>query len=418
MSITTRARAFSATLCLPFLFACGSSSYDGPGGGATTIPGAAVAARCAALRGGAVASPETISVSLSGQFEVPEVSTAGVGIGSFTVNRSTGDLSCSITVTGLSGAANAAHIHGGFAGINGGIIVGLDADGTVVGKFNVPAATVLSAPNLATFLAGGMYVNAHTVANPGGEVRAQIVPGGVDLVRCTVTGDFEVPPVSTTSSGVSYTTVNTTTGAVVVNARTSGFTDANAAHLHQAFAGLNGGIIVPLAQTGVAGTDLWEASATLTAPQLAGFLAGEVYVNVHTPGNPGGQIRSQVVPKDISVLRFGLDGTQEVPAVPTIASAIGYVTVNTVTRAIAANARTSNLTGANAVHVHQAAAGVNGGVIVPLTQPDSAGTPQLWAGTGTLTAPQLTAFLADQTYVNVHTATYPNGEIRGQIVLP
>lgn len=425
MSFTLQVRTLAAAATLLFLGACGGGGGDGGGapvGPTPTLPVAATAARCEPpLRGGAVADPEVVPVTLAGQFEVPAVATGGTGTGSFTINRTTGELSGSITVTGLTGPANAAHIHTGFAGINGGIIVPLTPDAGVPGKFDVPAATVLSAPNLANFLAGGTYTNAHTTAFPGGEVRGQIVPGNIDMVRCEATGDFEVPAVTTTANAITYTTVNTATGAAVINARTSGFTDAAAAHLHRGFAGLNGGVVIALAQTGGIGTDLWEGTGTLAGADLTGYLAGETYVNIHTPANPNGHIRTQVVPKDISVLRFRLEGGQEVPPVTTAATAVGYVTVNTLagaTHAVDANVRTTNLVGANAAHIHQAATGVNGGVIVPLVQDGTA--PELFATAlgSTFTDAQFTAFLANQTYLNVHTAAFPNGEIRGQIIQP
>ncbi|HET6719676.1 MAG TPA: CHRD domain-containing protein, partial [Rhodocyclaceae bacterium] len=353
---------------------------------------------------------------------VPPVTTTGSGTGALTVDRTTGALSGSITVAGLSGTANAAHIHSGFAGTNGGIIVTLVADAGTPGKFDVPAGTVLDPidpTRLASFLAGGMYVNAHTTANPAGEVRAQVVAGDIDVVRCVASGDFEVPPVTTAASGIAYTTVSTgsiNTGAVVANVRTSSFADANAAHLHRAFAGLNGGVIVPLVQTGGAGSDLWAGVGVFDAAQLSAYQNGEIYVNVHNPANPGGHIRSQIVPTNIRVLRFGLNGGQEVPPVSTTATATGYITVNQLSGEVEANARTVNLAGGNAAHIHQAATGDNGGVIVPLTQ--DAVAPELWAGIGVFTAGQLTNFLNNNTYLNVHTPTYPGGEIRGQIVLP
>lgn len=418
MNTPLRIRAAGTALCLPLLFSCGSDDDTSPAA-ATPMIAAAVPARCSAWRGGSLVSPETITVALAGQFEVPPVNTAGGGTGSFTVNRATGALSGSITVSGLSGNATAAHIHSAYAGVNGGVVVPLTADASVAGKFDVPATTTLAASDLATLLAGGMYVNAHTAANTGGEVRAQIVPSGIDLVRCEASGDFEVPAVSSSGSGIAYTTVDTASGAVVANVRTSNLSTASAAHLHQAYAGLSAGVIVPMSQTGGAGTDLWQASATLSPTQLAGYLAGEVYVNVHTPTNTGGEIRSQIVPKEIKVLRFGLSGSQQVPPVTYgSATATGYLTINESTGAVATNARSSGLTGASATHLHLAAAGANGSPILSMSQPNATTTPELWSASGTLSATQLTAYMANQLYLNIHTTAYPDGEIRGQIVRP
>jgi len=70
------------------------------------------------------------------------------------------------------------------------------------------------------------------------------------------------------------------------------------------------------------------------------------------------------------------------------------------------------LTGpASAAHIHLGAKGVAGDVLIALCGPCK--TTQ--TGTGTATAAQVKDMLAGKTYVNVHTAKYPNGEIRGQI---
>ena len=72
----------------------------------------------------------------------------------------------------------------------------------------------------------------------------------------------------------------------------------------------------------------------------------------------------------------------------------------------------SHLTGAaTAAHIHTGKKGVEGAVIVPLCGPCKSPA----SGTGTVTSSQLKAMKAGTTYVNVHTAKNPNGEIRGQI---
>jgi hypothetical protein len=86
---------------------------------------------------------------------------------------------------------------------------------------------------------------------------------------------------------------------------------------------------------------------------------------------------------------------------------------------------------ASAAHIHLGAAGADGPVIVPLFDgPPKSGTFSGTLASGTISEADLTgpmqgktfqelagAVLTGQTYVNVHTDTYPNGEIRGQIVL-
>jgi Cu/Zn superoxide dismutase len=72
----------------------------------------------------------------------------------------------------------------------------------------------------------------------------------------------------------------------------------------------------------------------------------------------------------------------------------------------------AKLTGAaTAAHIHMAAKGKPGNVVVPLCGPCTSGM----TGTATVTAAEMTAFKKHLLYVNVHTSKNPNGEIRGQL---
>ena len=67
-----------------------------------------------------------------------------------------------------------AHVHAGAAGANGPVIIPLTK--TAEGVWSVPPGTKLSAEQLKAYQAGGLYVNVHTEANKGGEIRAQLMP--------------------------------------------------------------------------------------------------------------------------------------------------------------------------------------------------------------------------------------------------
>ncbi len=72
----------------------------------------------------------------------------------------------------------------------------------------------------------------------------------------------------------------------------------------------------------------------------------------------------------------------------------------------------AKLTGsATAAHIHMAAKGKSGNVVVPLCTPCKSPV----SGTATLPKALRTAFKKHLLYVNVHTAKNPNGEIRGQL---
>lgn len=125
----------------------------------------------AALSWAGTASAEDVKVTLSGAQEVPPVQTQAAGQGTITV-KDDKSVSGQVTTTGVVGTM--AHIHEGPAGKNGGVIVPLKQDGD--GKWTVPDGAKLTDAQYQAFKAGNLYVNVHSKANPGGEVRAQLKP--------------------------------------------------------------------------------------------------------------------------------------------------------------------------------------------------------------------------------------------------
>jgi CHRD domain-containing protein len=128
---------------------------------------------CAGLFTIAAASSfgKDMAVTLSGDQEVPPITTAASATGTITVNDDK-TVSGSIMTKGVS--ATAAHIHEGPKGKNGPVIIPLTKSGD--NTFTVAAGAKLSDAQLESLKAGNLYVNVHSAANPGGEVRAQIAP--------------------------------------------------------------------------------------------------------------------------------------------------------------------------------------------------------------------------------------------------
>lgn len=118
-----------------------------------------------------VASAADVKVMLSGAQEVPPVTTSASGSGTITVGDDM-SISGSVTTTGVAGTA--AHIHMAAAGQNGSVIVPLTKSGD--NGWAVPAGTKLTDAQFAAFKAGNLYVNVHSDANKGGEIRGQIKP--------------------------------------------------------------------------------------------------------------------------------------------------------------------------------------------------------------------------------------------------
>ena len=125
--------------------------------------------------------------------------------------------------------------------------------------------------------------------------KADEVPASMSMgAGANLSGAHEVPanPSKATGSSTIWIAANkSVSGRVTIAGMTP-----TAAHIHEAAAGANGKVIVPL--TKVSDT-LFEApaNATLTDAQYASYMAGNLYVNVHSAAYPGGEIRVQLSPK-------------------------------------------------------------------------------------------------------------------------
>lgn len=109
----------------------------------------------------------------------------------------------------------------------------------------------------------------------------------------TLSGANEVPPVTTAATGTATVTIRPD-HTVSVKVSATGM-NATASHIHQGAASANGPVIVPFTKTGD-NTFVAPDGAKLTDAQYDAFKAGNLYVNVHTAANPGGEIRGQLKP--------------------------------------------------------------------------------------------------------------------------
>lgn len=353
------------------------------------------------------------AVALSGEQEVPSADTQATAQASLMINLASGAAQGDLNINGL--VATAAHIHDAFAGTNGGVLIGLDQDPADPSHFTVPGGAMLDAAGVDRLLSGALYLNVHTVANPGGEIRGQLLPDGFVLRFTDLAGSTAVPQVESFASGFAAITLDQVSGALVVQAQVQGLDDATQAHVHEAYAGASGPVLVPLTQDLMDPGHWFAEGAALNSVGLDAFAAGQLYVNVHSPANPGGEIRGQIVPEGITLLIAELSGEQSVPAIDTKADGLAAVTLDETGLLVTIHTNTNRLDNATAAHLHGEYAGASGGVEVGLNQDGS--DPAHWfAEEQALSQGQLDALLAGATYVNVHSPANPGGEIRGQVV--
>lgn len=248
----------------------------------------------AALALAAPASGQILfDAQLTGFAEVPPVNTTAFGsctgvLTGFPDPDPSFHITCEHNVVD----ATMAHIHIGEPGVAGGIEFGLgDPD-------DIDETWDLSLDQAIRLLAGGYYVNVHSPTHPAGEIRGQLTArqtsaGGVETITFALTGDQETPPVATDASGVCVATIERAglpEQGVMDLYCTHNVDDATLAHIHRGAVGVAGPPVIDLDPTSpIVAEDIF------LSPALADDLReGLLYVNVHSPEFPAGEIRGQI----------------------------------------------------------------------------------------------------------------------------
>ena len=114
-------------------------------------------------------APGDMSATLNAASEVPPKASSGTGEAK--INLSGNTLTWTVTYSGMTGPVTAGHFHGPApVGSNAGVVV------PFAGSLASPitGSATLTDAQIADLKAGKWYVNLHTAANPGGEIRGQV----------------------------------------------------------------------------------------------------------------------------------------------------------------------------------------------------------------------------------------------------
>ncbi len=388
-----------------------------------------------------VSELRTLSVLLEAQQQVGNVPTttnpALTALAVLKVNELTGAINGTVTVDNISSddEVTMVHIHSGFAGENGPVLAGFNkiSENPTVFAINTEIDALASLPgnDLETFLDGGWYINLHTNSNPSGHLRGQVFTQEISVSRTKLQGQQENPAVTNAEgvSGVGYVTVNPDESEIVANVSVEGFVpflDAaiGPVHLHNGFAGQNGGVFLPLfpvdgSETSFRGTE----TDIIDSIDFARIAQGGTYINVHSAENGSGEVRGQIVPKGVTVARTELQGQQENPAVINASgvSGVGYLTINPSAETLVAKVSVEGFVPfldapIGPVHLHSGFAGTNGPVLLPLFPVGDSETSFSSTETDAIADIDFEQIAKGGTYINVHSAANGSGEVRGQVL--
>lgn len=359
-----------------------------------------------------------LTARLGGDQETPAVTTAAQGVAAFTLNASRDTLFVQAAFSGLSGPILGAHVHDGVAGTAGPVVTSLLSmvsgnrlSGYLTGADIAPA-------KLAKYLRGGYYINVHTVANSGGEIRGQIRIESESGLVASLTGAQEMPAVTTSASALGIFTLSQNQEKLKFRVTLAGLSSSiTGAHFHTGAAGTSGPVVVGLLPY-VTGNVI-EGEIVPTAAFLTSLSQGQIYINVHTINNPGGEIRGQLSFETQNVpFDSRLDGNQMVPANASTGKGLAVGRLSATLDSMTVLVSYAGLSGApTGISVFAARAGnANGtplgtfaipttsyGNIVSFVLPD-------------LTGPNVDSFLRGGINLVIKTAANPDGEVRGQLV--
>ncbi|MDX5435576.1 MAG: CHRD domain-containing protein [Pontibacter sp.] len=338
------------------------------------------------------------NVMLSSQQEVPENTSNATGNYTLVYDKTSNSLNYTINYSGTT--PTAMHFHKGDIGVAGGVVAEVPGPYTS----GMKGKLMLTEAQEADLLAGKLYLNVHSAAFAAGELRGQAVTEDkVVLSNIKLSGNQEVPSNNSTATGTMNGLYDKTTKKLDYSIVLNGVT-ATAMHLHKAAVGANGDVVMEI--TGLKGT-----TAAFTAAQETDLLEGNLYLNVHSAAQPGGELRGQVVSDQKVVFSNRLSGQNEVPQVNTSATGTFYGVYDKATKKLTYNIAYSGVT-PTGMHFHKAAAGANGDVEIAVAGPYSSGM----TGSVTLTAAQEADLLKGLWYLNVHSAAHAGGEVRAQLV--
>jgi hypothetical protein len=230
--------------------------------------------------------------------------------------------------------------------------------------------------------------------------RAQV------LLTGTLDGSQVTPPVTTSGRGTAWAVLNSSTKTLTYRmtfARMNGM--ATGAHFHAG--GTGGGNI--LTDIDFAGNTVTGSWANVPDSVIDHLLAGEIYINVHSNLNPGGEIQGTLQVARGTGFTISMDASQEPGQIVSTAEGTGYAILDSMQTNLAFGITFAGLSGTyTASHFHV----LPSPVVHAISFVDSTAS-GVWTG---LSAENVTSLLHGDLYANVHSSKYPGGEIRGALV--
>lgn len=366
-------------------------------------------------------------IELNGGQEVPAVTTSGGGVGLVSIDRDETSAHYMFVVNGLEGTFSAAHFHNAGPGVNGGVIYDITDSfndfGGADGYWDADSNPAFDASPL--FRSGKVYANVHTSAHQGGEIRGNVIrssnlfgelpfdPHFSDhlLLAAMISGTEVVPPVTTTAIGLATLYFDADKTKAKINITATGLSGPiTGVDIYEGDFGSNGTVLYSLVNVG---NRVQMDITNITALELTSIMNNATYVSIKTAAHPDGEIRGQLGLEQDITFYATMSGGNEVPEVVTDALGLAVIHYTAGQLSIDIDAQLTGLSGdITGAHLHNAATGANGPVILDL-EPFLEGN--RISGRTDMSVENLLAIFSGTVYINVHTTNNTSGEIRGQL---
>lgn len=358
--------------------------------------------------------------SLDGNQVVPPVTTTGTGMVTFDLSRSLRALRIRGVFENLSSAITGIVLERVSTTSPTSIVYDLTSSltGNTI-EVNIDPDTFAI-----HILRGNLYINVYTTNNPAGEIRGQLIKQKPFAFDTRLDGMQQVPPVATSAFGTGMIAFNGTQDTLWYDFIVSGLSGPpTMVQLNLGAAGTTGSMIADLSPN-IMGNRIMGALTGSSIPSgfLDELLLSNSYVNVATSANPNGEVRGQLLRYAREGLTFTMDASQEVPVTTSTAIGTGIASIDRHGDNLHFRMTVSGLTGpVVSAHFHNAPAGQPGLVIFDLTPyfaltGTDDGAFNYWMRSAGFDSSKALLFLNDQVYVNIHTAQFSNGEVRGQVI--
>jgi hypothetical protein len=365
------------------------------------------------------------TADLSGANALPVANGQAYGLGSFGLTLDKSKLSFKIICQDMSGAINSAMLHFGSIGSTGTMAADITSsvNGNIITGSIVPTVNMLD-----SLFKGKIYLNISTTTYPNGELRSQLINYKGLAFDISATGNQMVPPVSSPGEAVGVVRLTPNLDTLYYDIVAEGLNSTiDYAHLHIGnfgFPYVNTSYQIDFTPTIVGNRIKGKHSgATISSINKNRLLVSNLALIVHTGAHPAGELRGQVVRYAREAYTINLTGNQVVPATGSSAYGSGIVSISRKDEDAHYMWLAGNLSStATSAKFHKNKIGLNGNQILDLSNimnvsGTSASANGFWKNT------DATPFLPsnaiqmskDSIYLEISNASFPNGEIRGQV---